>query len=240
MQIATPAEVSLELSELGHLLKGLGIIFDDKPIQDSAQQVLNSRSGVWYYQIEQLLIEVGGKGLKYFPTHAAGATQCRVDMTVEGYETRTNDDDDPLKHNGVQIFVSSSVGAKKYNAAWHFDAQGVRATGHCLHPRYHMTFGGLQLFPRLILANAPHQMRNLLLLDSPRFAHPPLDLVLAVDFVLSHFAGTKWAKARQSAEYVRHLERSQKRLWRPYFSAATKICSGMPHGWGSSPWPQLV
>ncbi|PLC07469.1 hypothetical protein CY658_10990 [Variovorax sp. RO1] len=240
MQIATPTDVSLELSELGHILKNLGIILDDKPIQDSAQQVLGSRSGLWYYQIDQLLIEVGGKGLKYFPTHASGTTQCRLDMTVEGYETRVNDDDDPLKHNGVQIFLSSSVGAKKYNAAWHFDAQGARGTSHYLHPRYHMTFGGLQLFPQLSVDNGQHQMRNLLLLDSPRFSHPPLDLVLAVDFILSHFAGPKWASARQSADYVQHLKRSQERLWKPYFSSAAKICAGAPHAWGPSPWPQLV
>ncbi|HSV70096.1 MAG TPA: hypothetical protein VLI72_08290 [Methylibium sp.] len=240
MQIVTSAQVSQELSELGHVLLGLGIIFDDKPIQDSAQQVLNSRVGLWYYQIDQLLIEVGGKGLRYFPTHASGTTQCRLDMTVEGFVNRTNDDDDPLKHNGVQIFLSSSVGVKKYNAAWHFDAQGARTAGHCLHPRYHMTFGGRQLFPQLAVDNATHQMRNLLLLDSPRLAHPPLDLALAVDFVLSHFAGPKWAKARQSADYVRHLKRSQERLWKPYFSAASKICAGSPNGWGPSPWPQLV
>lgn len=242
MDVATPAEISIELSEASDALKSLGIVLDDKPIHDAAQQVLGSRAGFWHYQVAQLLIEVGGAGLKYFPTHltSGGITHCRLDMTVLGFESTSDDDHDPLKHNDVQIFLSRTVGAKTYSAAWHFDAQGNRGASHCIHPRYHLTFGGRQLNPQLATDNGKHQISNLMLLDSPRLAHPPMDLLLAVDFVLSHFAGPKWASARQDAEYKRLLRVSQRRLWNPYFAATSKVCAGGANAWSPSPWPQLV
>lgn len=242
MDVATPAEISLQLSEAGRALKNLGIVLDDKPVQDAAQQVLASNTGFWHYQVAQLLIEVGGAGLKYFPTHigGSGVTRCRLDMTVLGFETTADDDADPLKHNDIQIFLSRAIGTKTYSAAWHFDAQGKRGASHCLHPRYHMTFGGRQLNPQLTVDNGKHQIDNLMLLDSPRFAHPPMDLMLAVDFVLSHFAGPKWTAARKDVEYTKLLRLSQRRLWNPYFAATSKICGGGANAWALSPWPQLA
>jgi hypothetical protein len=80
------------------------------------------------------------------------------------------------------------------------------------HPRYHFQFGGRHM--------SDEKYGNALLLGSPRLAHPPLDAVLGVDFVLANFRGAEWRKLlSENPNYQRILGNSQRRFWRPYIQS---------------------
>jgi len=96
--------------------------------------------------------------------------------------------------------------------AWHFDRhiQGSNQTVEA-HPLFHFQHGGhaMEIYD-------DQDLGQLLLLPAPRFAHPPMDAILAIDFVLSNFAVDCWQKLREDTTYARILKDAQRRCWLPY------------------------
>lgn len=59
---------------------------------------------------------------------------------------------------------------------------------------------------------------DLLILDAPRLMHPPLDLFLAVDFLLTNFIESRtWKNLRADTTYQAIVIDSQKDWWKGYF-----------------------
>jgi hypothetical protein len=107
------------------------------------------------------------------------------------------------------------IGADTHDlrTAWHVDTHLHTDTfSGSIHPRFHFQVGGQDL------AAVDHAMRGAMLLDAPRPALAPLDGVLAVDFVLSHYCGTTWEILRlDEARYGRVRAPSIRRYWQPYY-----------------------
>lgn len=98
--------------------------------------------------------------------------------------------------------------------AWHLDrATGI--DGKYIHPLYHFHGGGKKVEGK----NAG----DLLILRSPRLPHPPMDLFLAIHFVLENFLNTKtYARQMKIFEdplYKEIIMRAQNRLLDPYYGA---------------------
>jgi hypothetical protein len=49
--------------------------------------------------------------------------------------------------------------------------------------------------------------------------HPPMDGILAIDFLLANYAGTTWMLLRDNAQYVNLIAPQFERIWKPYFSS---------------------
>lgn len=99
-------------------------------------------------------------------------------------------------------------------AAWHVDTHVHTETqSNSIHPRFHFQVGGRDL------ADLDHTIRGALLTEAPRPAIAPLDGILAVDFVLSHYCGNVWEDLRtMEARYGRVRTPSMKRYWGPYYA----------------------
>ena len=60
--------------------------------------------------------------------------------------------------------------------------------------------------------------RQLILLDNPRVMHHPLDVFLAIDFVISNFISQKnWNALRADTRYKKIMEEAQINWWKPYY-----------------------
>jgi hypothetical protein len=118
-------------------------------------------------------------------------------------------------------FLAHAAGNTKWEQFWHFDRHIQPETDTSanepleVHPLFHFHFGGDQLVTgRLSEAAA---WGRLLELKSPRIAHPPLDLVLLIDFILANFAGRAWRNLTENVkEYHQVVEAAQQRFWCPY------------------------
>lgn len=108
-------------------------------------------------------------------------------------------------------------------ACWHVDTHPevvtsdeddgvVREDNHALHPMFHYQFGGRKLRP------SAHLVRGVLVLDAPRLTIPPLDLNLAVDFVITNYAGANWQALRRDTQYAHTVRDSMRRIWGPYYA----------------------
>lgn len=81
------------------------------------------------------------------------------------------------------------------------------------HPLYHFQFGGRKLKGY----NNSIETGNLLVFDSPRIAHYPMEAVLGIDFTLSNFFPQVWLKMRtESNEYLNLIEEYQNLILKPY------------------------
>ena len=147
---------------------------------------------------------------------------------------------DPFDHLSVECLIEGyceGVGTL-YRTAWHLDRHGYETSStDPAHPAYHIHFGG----------NALKDMEEYghhFYLDAPRIAHPPLDVVLGIDFVLSNYFPNRRARLFDDhAAYVDIVRDAQLRYWKPYSLAATQRWSSSPRPirWNAAEvWPQLV
>lgn len=115
--------------------------------------------------------------------------------------------------NQVNFRIRGRKGRRQLISAWHFDRHAhPPASNSPSHPTYHFQFGGWGL------KEIANKIDGVIVLDTPRYFAPPMDPIIAVDVLLSHFNGPKWHTIRNSeTRYIDIVRRAQARLWKPYF-----------------------
>lgn len=207
-----------ELRKLANVLDTSGLCPDVSPLQGGIREWKNAYSNGWHYSIENLLFH-RVPSAKCLPSNLIELT-CRLSADVQGYFDPAPAAD-PLRHVSLEITLEA-LGSNKERLihSWHFDrhvGDPKKAPGEteAAHPRYHFHFGG----NRMRAFAAQNQLQwfpHVLLLEGPRPAHPPLDGVLAIDFLLSNFFASAWRRLRETTDYVQVIASAQRRLWKPY------------------------
>ena len=168
--------------------------------------------------------------------------------------------EDPFTYLVVDLVIGGEMLAedcslRPLKCAWHFDRHEEATTAgkatkkqrerdavkkgrsHAVHPIYHFQHGGQRVWD---LFDYGEQ----LLLEPPRIAHPPLDGILAIDFVLSNYLGDSWKKLRdQEHRYDDLVREAQRRCWRAYALASAALWQNetYSHAWRADViWPQLA
>lgn len=103
------------------------------------------------------------------------------------------------------------------------------------HPIYHFQFGGNKLTEEEI------DYGQALFLDSPRIMHHPMELILAIDFILSNFFPTIWNKIKGNRQYKKILMKYQKQFIQPYFQSIANHFTDIENSWNPQEiYPQLI
>ncbi|TDO29226.1 hypothetical protein [Sediminibacterium goheungense] len=110
-------------------------------------------------------------------------------------------------------FLDSNIeDPKTLQCSWHLDKHDPNKGASTSHPLYHYEYGGTE-----IRKTEGFNYGDFILMDSPRIMHPPLDLVLAFDFVIKNFYTYETHKVlTDDLLYKRYIKNAQYRLWRPY------------------------
>jgi len=108
-------------------------------------------------------------------------------------------------------------------SAWHIDTHPYPETdSRSVHPRFHYQVGGDKL------DEVDHEIRGVFLAEAPRVPCVPLDGLLAIDFVLSHYCGEAWMLMRDiEPRYGVVRRRPMQCYWRPYFQELSACISGL-------------
>lgn len=105
----------------------------------------------------------------------------------------------------------NSSGCVKF--AWHLDKETV-TYGKYIHPLFHFHAGGRRL---KCLATG-----NLMMLSSPRVAYPPMDIFLAINFIILNFFNKSEFPEEYAIlsddEYIALINQSESLIMEPYFS----------------------
>lgn len=186
------------------------------------------------YYLEGLQFRIKSEG--HIPSCAPQDVTVTLSVRVKGQLQIL--DYDPFNDLELNVILNAGVD-RKYIGAWHLDRHIGETVydGRCLHPLYHFHFGGHHL------KELDDDVGSLLILDSPRLPHHPMDVFLGIDFVLANYAGADWAKLKENRTYLNCLKRSQD------FLLATHIKSLNTHfgtpdekneGGASCLWPHLL
>jgi hypothetical protein len=239
-----------DLATLADLLDTRGICTDITPLTSAVAQMGNFGQQTWNYEVSGLLFSLKESDNPSLPAQVIDLS-CGLSVRVGGAIPADQNSalGDPFNALDVDLIIrAKTMSGKPAAVAWHFDRHIEKVSAAAAaHPIYHWQCGGNQArqFARDI---GPGDLLPVLLLDSPRIAHPPLDAVLAVDFVLSNFIPSQWRPMRQLPKYRAILMRSQKHFWRPYAAGVRRWFANMiPKGadidsaWASDDlWPHLL
>jgi len=214
--------ISSDLNILANLLNTEGICSDTSALQRAINLCYNvDHKESYRYDFGSLeftpdqvggVIPFGAEDLKLKFSISIGINKCD--------ETIICDPLNKLEFN-IEIFglymdeLNQCV--RDLYCSWHLDKhiekEGDLTTKYS-HPHYHFCFGGRNM------EENNHDYGACLILPSPRFAYPPMDAILGIDFILQNYIHKdKTNKILNNSEYKEIIIKSQERLWKPYFSS---------------------
>ena len=247
-----------DLRRMAEILIKYNIIRDGGPLLSAATKCQQVADEAYYeYEIPHLLFHDLPEGVMH---HArpqdVKATDFHIDLKVDLCGVVTDDEtiEDPFTYLVIDLFIGGEMltedcSIRQLKCAWHFDRHeeggNVNSTkknvpkkgrSHAVHPIYHFQHGGQRVWD---LSDYGEQ----LLLEPPRIAHPPLDGILAIDFVLSNYLGDSWKMLRdQEHRYDEIVKEAQRRCWRAYALTSASLWQNQVYdGWQADAiWPQLA
>lgn len=221
----TRADIAKKLKEFGRILKTEKIILDDKKFRDASKNCLSSVpdiKGIKYdkknsygYEISDLPIHFKREDLNIgiFPKDST-ISSILVSSKIVGKIVRPDYAEDPFFHLEFNLVVKGHNKDKKpLIACWHLDRHPDNSPSNTVHPVYHFQYGGRNLKIK------DDNWGGHLVLDIPRIMHPPLDLILGIDFVLSNFLGNRRQNLCTERPYINSVIELQRKIWRPYVYA---------------------
>lgn len=134
--------------------------------------------------------------------------------------TRNSLVEDPLiKLEKFNIILNS----EKYTSSWHLDRHEKKdgeSTPASLHPVYHLTFGGHHMENQQ--KDDGDEFGRALIVRTPRIMHPPMELLLGLDFIFSHFIPKDQLDLLSDKAYLKIIQDLKKGIWLPFALALAK------------------
>lgn len=108
-------------------------------------------------------------------------------------------------------------------AAWHVDTHLHTATpSDSVHPRFHFQVGGERL------DDIDELIRGVFVPETPRMPCAPMDALLAIDFIVSHYCGSIWSMLRDLVPaYTQLRQAPMRRYWVPYYRTLSDGLAGL-------------
>ncbi|OJW99605.1 MAG: hypothetical protein BGO70_14345 [Bacteroidetes bacterium 43-93] len=116
-----------------------------------------------------------------------------------------------------------------YYASWHLDKRIVSERYSLIEPEYHLTFGGRNM-EKLYAQNM--DFGSALIVRAPRIMHPPMDVILGIDFILNQFIDREYSgDILENVSYRDIVSTMRGYLWKPF---ATGLAKNFYTSWNDS------
>lgn len=198
---------------------GRPLVRDAGPLRSAAGQCGAGDGLSWEYEFARLEFDLTDNILRHTRPENAELGSVELDVLLSGPCLDADAEDDPFEKLNVNIVVTGlDENADPLVAAWHLDKhEGGESEFH--HPNYHFHYGGEKVWTSE-LSVAGFSYGSLLLLESPRPEHKPLDGILAVNFVLANYLGPAWRRLQtENDRYVELISEAEKRCCQAYHEA---------------------
>jgi hypothetical protein len=195
------------------------------PLHAASQKCFNppKEFGDDYWQEEVLKLNLGTlRNLNNVRPKNTNLNSVSLEFTYQAYGEcgEASNDIDPFIHAEQTINI---IGRDKDNnkliCAWHFDRHISEEDDNeplSPHPQYHFQHGGKSI--ERLDDDENYDFGSSLFLEPPRFFHPPLNLILSLNFLIAQFYSERWKKLKLNNDYRRLVKEEQKKYWTPYFS----------------------
>ncbi len=235
--------ISSDLSKLAIILNSSNLCSDTSALDKASAICYGIESSDSYeYNIDSIEFKpdtVGGM----IPTDAKDLS-LRLSLSLKTNVFDSQALNDPLEKltfdielYGLHTNISNGESVNLYSS-WHLDKH-IRneEDGNCSfsHPYYHITFGGKNM------EESSFKYESALIFPSPRIPHPPMDVILGIDFILQNFIHRdKIENILMDSEYIEIISRAQLRFWRSYFLSISSIWNNSTTNIDNSFSPNLL
>jgi hypothetical protein len=211
-----------ELRILKEILQENHLINDTSPLQQAIHMCYREwPSPIWNYEFTSLQFEPSLDDLRHTRPREVAYLSVELSVVLQGECCEDKTLTDPFTRLSVNVIAEGlDIQANSFAAAWHLDRHEIEQTSQTpsllVHPCYHVHYGGEAIWS----LEPDFNYGSHLLLETPRWAHFPLDGVLAIDYVLSHYMPSTWHKLREEdSRYMDVVSEAQKRCWYAYIVA---------------------
>ncbi|KMQ67689.1 hypothetical protein ACM39_12605 [Chryseobacterium sp. FH2] len=175
-----------------------------------------ARAEYWGYNVKEVCFK-----LDKFPEKRHPKDIENLELILDFELVGNCDDIDSLKDPFLwlifDIKIKGIYDKKDFFTSYHLDRHLYKA-GDMMpvepHPFYHFQYGGKHILDD----NKTVDSGKLIIFESPRIAHYPMELILGIDYILSHFFPDKRiAILKSEQEYVNLIEKYQARILKPYY-----------------------
>ncbi|GLU45404.1 hypothetical protein [Allomuricauda sp. NBRC 101325] len=222
--------LAADLLTLARLLEDNGLVDDVRSLYDASNRVRLSRDENWAYECVNLKFKTIEEKMGGAIPNNINFFTLIFSININGKYTDDSTYYNPL--NSLDVFdieISAyDEDLKELYASWHLDkhiSSGNDGIPQFIHPEYHIAFGGNLMEGKMAT------YEGLVVLPAPRISHPPMDVVLGIDFIVqNYFRLEDKRKLIEDSNYKEIIKRSQKRLWRPYFASINCEWHNPPEG----------
>jgi len=193
---------------------------------ETAISSLNGKKKAWRYSVE------ASRPLSFAPLEHAQLNEWivpEVYVDIEVEESKSTDGVPPFKKL-VATFELKELDTGKIKVKSHIDLANKNESTlkYQEGPLFHLQFGG----------HSPGNLRDEEnKLKEPRWAHPPMDLILLCETVIANFYPDKWAKIKTQPAWQQLIHTSQILCYRYYFEKINECLSNekpiLNHIWAS-------
>lgn len=230
------------LRAIAEVLDSLDISTDAGLLRSAASACSSSLKGDdWEYRITKLYMRADQqKHISLYKNTNPNTNNIEelifiLDVEIGGKCVDETGMEDPIDHLSVECRIEATCKfSKQYSCAWHLDkniGNTQTESKNFVHPMYHFQFGG---------RSQPENLGDLLFIEPPRLVHPPMDAVLAIDFVLSNYFPLTWQRVRQESKYMSIIRTAQHYFWKPYLLQLNNWSTGKDKLSSSEIWPHLL
>ncbi|TKT93340.1 hypothetical protein [Dyadobacter frigoris] len=216
-------QIAADLCKLAILLNTYNLCGDVSPLDGAGQSFIETESKIWKYNLRKITFndadEVGGR----MPSESEQIS-VSLSLFIKSSGVIGDEVSNPLSELNVDIEIGGQrLNSRTYEiddlySSWHLDLHEEEmgdGSPKFSHPLYHFSFGGEKME-----GMGEDLIGNTIILPAPRLMHPPMDAVLAIDFILqNYFIREKIKKLLSDPEYKEIVRNSQLRLWKPYFAS---------------------
>jgi hypothetical protein len=191
-------------------------IVDFSGLESAVGAVKTPYNGYWGYSVEKIIF----RDLYLKNSGKTEGTSLELTIKITGAcSSETDPINDFLSEYCVEFLVKQELRGKKIKNAFRVERHKHKIsdmTPEFIHPIYHLQYGGDKL-----TGDEDFDTGDVLFCDAPRIMHPPMDIILAIDFVLANYYSfhecEEYKQLLKDSAYQKIINNAKNRFWKPYF-----------------------
>ena len=236
------------LADTGSLSTAISTLKNGRPIECPYQEI---SPDFWGYKVSKLIFRLDGNVPKKMKPAGAMDLKLIVNIHAVGNCEYLGTMEDPLLWLAIDFKIEGDILKNDdvikvftcYHLDRHIENEGGAETEP--HPFYHFQFGGRHL----VNTDGELDTGELIVMETPRITHHPMELILGLDYLISYFfPETRKEIMKKSREYSMLLKKYQEIILKPYYHTLSSrwkyepqsIISGNPLWTPISICPQIV
>jgi len=173
--------------------------------------MVNTDVNCWGYSIEDIKIDISAD--RHLKPKEISRAEAYLSINLVSDFRNWGNVKDPFCELSFNVIIKGLKPKTKdgiHYFGFHLDRHHESLLSDELHPVYHLQYLNN---PK---KNVAFDYGETLNIDSPRFLHYPMDLILGLSFLIANFQPLNYSRLIDDREFVKLIKDSQNNIWKPY------------------------